>query len=538
MENSLLMTKPLSTIQNSRSQLGAFTWSLAWRFYRSKANIRVLSFINKLTKFGITLGIAILIMTNSVINGFDKQLHEKFLNLIPQALIFNPQGTPFKDGKTLEQQIANFTNISTVSPVVSKTVLLENGPQKRVLQIFGIDLTRYNQVSSLGNYVQDQGGLNLLLSSSLDPQSKQLLLPKAQLILNKLALHTTNANKDGASGRDNLSHNENTVQGESSSSMESSYSSKNEEKFSEILNSPTIILGRQLAEYLNVDIGDYVRAYVFGGDNSNLEQNQYFIVSAIVDSSGLFDKELALINIYDATGIVGLNDTSCPRPNVDLQGKITANDSSDSKDCIIINAPSLLTPQQIANAFQVRLKDPDDLTILPYQGWTSDESVSYTSWGRIYYNIYNDLPMIKSLLGIGVFFVSLLAGFNIICSILIQIRDKKKTITTLQAIGFANWQVHRVFVKFSFILALHAIILGSIIGILGSYALESLSHWLLASGVEVLSPSTYFIDYLPVAIAWTQILSDAVMLLIVALITACLTSVFANKKQVEVKYLA
>lgn len=455
---------------------------IAWRFYTFKSNIRVLSFINRLTKLGIILGIAILIMTNAVINGFDKQLHDKFLNLIPQALVYTPNQQPFAEGEKLEQELKRFTNVEAISPLVSRTVLIENGPQKRVIQAFAVDPHNYAQVSSLGDYVQEQGGLQTLLSSSLDPQGQELLLPKAKIL----------AQING------------------------------EQNFSEYLNAPSILLGKQLAQALQVEVGSFVRLYLFG-DNNNLEQNFYFMVTGIVDSQGVFDKELALFNIYDASQIV---EPSCTRSQVDAQGQIT-----NASNC-------QLSPQEIANAFQIRLTNPDVLRITPYQGWLSDQALNYSSWGQIYPNIYHDIPMIKSLLNLGLIFVVTLAGFNVICAILIQIRDKKKSITSLQAVGLGRGQIHQIFVLYSLILSGHAVIIGILLGVLLSLALEFISHWLLSSGVEVISAANYFIDYIPVDLKVSNMLITATAIIAVSLLTAYLTSLLTNKNKVDIKYLA
>ncbi|RIY37095.1 FtsX-like permease family protein [Psittacicella hinzii] len=532
---------------------GKLTWAIAWRFYRVKATIRVLAFINWLTKLGIILGIAILIMTNAVINGFDQQLHTKFLNLIPQGIVFSTNLQPLEQGKQLAQDLTQFKNVKAVSPIVSQTVLVENGTQKKVIQLFGIDPQTYAQVSSLGDYLQAQGGLSLLLSSPLDQSTKELLRAKAQVILTKTSQDNAQAN-----AQDN--YQENAKSNKELSTEQDKYNRPTDKSYLvdpnatinfntlpkaqqslalEYMNSPSVVIGKQLATFLEAKVGDYIRFYVFNQatGQTTLSQNQYFLVSGIVDSSGLFDKELAMINIYDATGIVGLTDTSCPRVQVNLQGQISANKGAVSK-CNLIAQPQKLEATTIANAMQIRLVDPDNLDIIPPANWTSLQELSYTSWGRIYQNIYHDLPMIKSLLNLGLFFVVTLAGFNVICAILIQIKDKKKSITSLQAVGLSTKQIHSIFAKYSLILALHAVVIGTLIGILLSLALEFLSHKLINAGVQVIDATTYFIDYIPVSINWQSNLIIAVCILGTSLLTALVTSYFANKQQIDVRFLS
>ncbi|RIY31554.1 hypothetical protein CKF54_06455 [Psittacicella hinzii] len=478
-------------------KLPKLTLMIAWRFYKHKSSIRVLSFINWLTKLGIILGISILLLTNAVLNGFDQQLHSRFLNLIPQAVVFTPNNQSFIDGARLEKEFKQFGNVAAITPLVSKTVLLENGTQRQVVQAFAVEPQSFAQVSSLGDYLKQQGGLTTLISSSLDPYSQNSLLAKANL----LVAHT-----------------------------------KNQDEYNTYLNTPSIVLGKQLAQNLNIEVGDFVRMYIFS-QNSRLEQNQYFIVSGIIDSNGLFDKELTLYNIYDAMGIVGLVNSNCPYPNVGANGEITPVKDPEA-NCLLTSQAGKIKAQDIANAFQIKLVDPDNLNIVPYQGWTSQQSISYTTWGQVYPNIYHDIPMIKSLLNIGLIFVLTLASFNIICSILIQIRDKKKSITSLQAVGLSTWQIHQIFIYYSLILAGYAVVIGLTLGALLSFALEYLSTALLDAGVEVISASNYFIDYIPVELKLSDMLIITGSVLLVALATALLTSLFTNKNKVDVNLLA
>ena len=60
-------------------------WLLAWRFRTNKRQNGFISFISASSTFGIGLGCFVLILLLSVMNGFEKELKDRLLSVIPHA---------------------------------------------------------------------------------------------------------------------------------------------------------------------------------------------------------------------------------------------------------------------------------------------------------------------------------------------------------------------------------------------------------------------------------------------------------------------
>ncbi len=63
------------------------------RYMRGRASDRFGRFVSWLSTIGITLGVMALVTVLSVMNGFEKDLENNILGLMPQALITSPQGS-------------------------------------------------------------------------------------------------------------------------------------------------------------------------------------------------------------------------------------------------------------------------------------------------------------------------------------------------------------------------------------------------------------------------------------------------------------
>ncbi|WP_035595715.1 ABC transporter permease, partial [Edwardsiella tarda] len=62
------------------------------RYMRGRASDRFGRFVSWLSTIGITLGVMALVTVLSVMNGFERDLEQSILSLMPQALVTTPQG--------------------------------------------------------------------------------------------------------------------------------------------------------------------------------------------------------------------------------------------------------------------------------------------------------------------------------------------------------------------------------------------------------------------------------------------------------------
>ncbi|WGE63240.1 lipoprotein-releasing ABC transporter permease subunit LolE [Actinobacillus equuli subsp. haemolyticus] len=145
---------------------------ISWRYQRGKQKNRLVSLISLFSSVGIALGVAVLIIGLSAMNGFERELNQRVLSVVPHAELYSYHGNenaPIQAGKKLENLANSNPNVTASSPFVSFTGLIENGTQLKIAQVRGVDPVKQDKVSSLSHYIpseqwqafHQQGGLIL-----------------------------------------------------------------------------------------------------------------------------------------------------------------------------------------------------------------------------------------------------------------------------------------------------------------------------------------------------------------------------------------
>ena len=133
---------------------------ISWRYQRGKQKNPLVALIAKFSAVGIALGVAVLIVGLSAMNGFERELNQRILAVVPHAEItINPNANEatINHKDMLISRLKMNEKIVALSPFVSFTALVENGSKLKVVQVKGVDKDAEDQVSSLGKYVQGDG---------------------------------------------------------------------------------------------------------------------------------------------------------------------------------------------------------------------------------------------------------------------------------------------------------------------------------------------------------------------------------------------
>lgn len=143
---------------------------ISWRYQRSKHKNRLVSLISFFSSMGIALGVAVLIIGLSAMNGFERELNQRILAVVPHAEISSASGqsnAPIDHWQHLAAKLKQNPQITGISPFVSFTALVENGAKLKVVQIKGVETALQDQVSSLGRFVLNQGWQNFAQNGGL-----------------------------------------------------------------------------------------------------------------------------------------------------------------------------------------------------------------------------------------------------------------------------------------------------------------------------------------------------------------------------------
>ncbi|HEX5360851.1 MAG TPA: lipoprotein-releasing ABC transporter permease subunit [Fluviicoccus sp.] len=129
------------------------------RYTRAKRRNHFISFISLTSILGLTLGVAVLITVLSVMNGFDRELKNRILGMIPHATIASRE--PIQDWKNLAEFAKRNPQVLAVAPVTQLQGMLTANGQVSGAMITGVEPEYERQVSIIAGNMK-QGKLEML----------------------------------------------------------------------------------------------------------------------------------------------------------------------------------------------------------------------------------------------------------------------------------------------------------------------------------------------------------------------------------------
>ncbi len=129
------------------------------RFSRGRRRSGMVSLISVISTIGIALGVAVLIVGLSAMNGFERELNNRILAVVPHGEI-EPVNQPFHDWNGVLQRVEKVKGIAAAAPYINFTGLVENGANLRAIQVKGVDPQQESRLSALPQYVQNNAWQN------------------------------------------------------------------------------------------------------------------------------------------------------------------------------------------------------------------------------------------------------------------------------------------------------------------------------------------------------------------------------------------
>lgn len=128
-----------------------YSLAIGLRYTRASQKSGMLSFLSSISMLGLVVGIALLIVVLSVMNGFERELRERILALMPQASVYKAGGV--EDWRSLQSEISLVQGVKGAAPFVRLSALLSNRGHTAPGLIYGIDLDAELKVSRLADFV-------------------------------------------------------------------------------------------------------------------------------------------------------------------------------------------------------------------------------------------------------------------------------------------------------------------------------------------------------------------------------------------------
>ena len=98
------------------------------------------TFLSSLSMLGLVLAIALLIVVLSVMNGFDREMRERILSLVPHITVSSHQ--PMDDWQTRRDEVLMHPQVLQVSPFTQFDALFMTGTEIETASGIGIDVTK------------------------------------------------------------------------------------------------------------------------------------------------------------------------------------------------------------------------------------------------------------------------------------------------------------------------------------------------------------------------------------------------------------
>ncbi|VFP87418.1 Lipoprotein-releasing system transmembrane protein LolE [Candidatus Erwinia haradaeae] len=395
--------------------IGGLACFLGFRLSYGKSQGGMTPLIAVVSTLGITLSISVLIISLSVMNGFERELNQRILSVVPHGEIelINQDCTTWR---SLLSKIEKVPGVAAAAPYIQFTGLIQKGSKVLTLQIKGVDSRLESHVSAISSYLQGCAWKNF------SPNKHQILV--GQGVVNSLSLKV----------------------GDWITMV--------------IPNSHT---GYQILQ------PKYVRLQLVG----------------ILKLNGMLDHSLAYIPIEDAQKLL----------------------------CIGSHVTGIA----------IKAQNPFEADLLVRQvGQVSASYVYLRSWISTYGYMYHDIQMIRTMIYLSIVLVMGIACFNIVSTLVIAVKDKRRQIAILRTLGANDSLIQSIFIWYGLLLGG---VLGSLVGVIigGLIALKLTSIVEIIeklTGCEFLSGDVYFIDFLPSEVK----LCDICIILVTSILLSLLAS--------------
>ncbi|MDP5030529.1 MAG: lipoprotein-releasing ABC transporter permease subunit LolE [Paraglaciecola sp.] len=109
--------------------------SLAWRFRSNKRQNGFISFISASSTVGIGLGCFVLILLLSVMNGFERELQDRLLSIIPHGEYTAVDAEGLANWPEEIRKLSKDSRISFIEPFVKATGMLQKGNELKAVEM-------------------------------------------------------------------------------------------------------------------------------------------------------------------------------------------------------------------------------------------------------------------------------------------------------------------------------------------------------------------------------------------------------------------
>lgn len=125
-----------------------YEFLIGQRYLRSSRGNRFVSFISTISMFGIAIGVAVLIVVLSVMNGFEREVRGRILSLTSHATI-SAFGSGLPEWQATAAKIGNHPEVLATAPYIEEQALLIAGSNSSGAVVTGVLAEHESKVTSI-----------------------------------------------------------------------------------------------------------------------------------------------------------------------------------------------------------------------------------------------------------------------------------------------------------------------------------------------------------------------------------------------------
>ncbi|WP_341937059.1 lipoprotein-releasing ABC transporter permease subunit [Marinimicrobium sp. C2-29] len=134
-------------------KLNSLTLLIGRRYALSQRHSQLVSFISSVSIVGLVVGVALLILVLSIMNGFDRELRERILGIMPHAALYHRDG--IVEYESLADRLRAHPDVDTAIPFVQMEGLLSFRREVAPTRIYGIPTAERESLAVLADSVPE-----------------------------------------------------------------------------------------------------------------------------------------------------------------------------------------------------------------------------------------------------------------------------------------------------------------------------------------------------------------------------------------------
>jgi len=481
-----------------------YSWNIGWRYLRSKKRSTV-SVITIVAIAGVALGVASLLCVLSITSGFQEAFRSKVLGVNAHVLVLK-YGLDFAEYPEVLKKVSALKEVEGAAPFFIQEMMMAKERRLSGVLVKGVDPQALVKVLDLPDQIVSGSLQNLRLKGSAPPRAEDVAAEPAPLdsLLRNLDDNIPDTPK--AVVEDDRIEVPKPEQAEAALTDGELVlpSDQDEEALvaqdtllpekSTNAKLPGVVVGKTLAQSLNVKVGDHVALIspLAGLDaatwspGSGKPASRTFRVQAIFEAGFQeYDSRLVYVDLYELQSFFEHGDT--------------------------------------VTGVELRLKDLDRARSVArrIERMLGDGPYHTLDWSELNHNLFTALEIQKIILSMLIATIMFVAAFNVVATLIMMVLEKRKEIAILKAMGATDQSVLAIFM-----------IQGTTIGILGTAAgliLGGALSWYLNTFRLPLDPKVYLIDHLPIKTSLFEFTLTTGVALFISITATVLPSLWAAR---------